>query len=98
MSLEHIVLGMLNPPKSGYDLRAEFAAGMKYIWSAELSQIYPLLKRMEQSGLIRSESVRSDKGPPRLVYSRTAKGMKALEQWLLQEPILGTERFAYLAQ
>jgi DNA-binding PadR family transcriptional regulator len=98
MSLEHILLGMLHRPASGYDLKVEFQQGACYVWSAELSQIYPTLQRMRRRGWLGSEEVPSTKGPPRKVYRRTAKGTAALHKWLRGEPILGAERFAYLAQ
>ncbi len=98
MSLEHILLGMLKKPASGYDLKTAFNEGAKYFWSAELAQIYPTLQRMEKRGWLKSQSQPSPKGPPRRIYQRTAQGSKALQEWLRGEPILGTERFAYIAQ
>lgn len=98
MSLEHILLGMLHKPASGYDLKVEFEAGGRYIWSAELSQIYPTLQKMQKRGWLRSRQMPSEKGPPRKVYMRTPRGTAALHRWLREEPILGSERFAYIAQ
>jgi PadR family transcriptional regulator, regulatory protein AphA len=98
MSLEHILLGMLHEPASGYDLRKTFEQEYRYVWSAELSQIYPTLQRMQRRGWLKSGQVPSEKGPPRRVYRRTPKGTTALHAWLRGEPLLGAERFAYLAQ
>ena len=98
MSLEHILLGCLKSPASGYDLKAYFDQNVRAFWSAELSQIYPALKRMEQRGLLASHEEPSRKGPARRVYTRTAAGREALLRWLTSEPQVGTERFAYLAQ
>jgi DNA-binding PadR family transcriptional regulator len=98
MSLDHILLGLLQRPASGYDLKAQFEEGARYVWSAELSQIYPALQKMQRRGWLRSRTVKSTKGPPRRVYERTPRGDAALHKWLRGEPILGTERFAYLAQ
>ena len=98
MILENILLGMLGQPASGYDLKTEFSEGARYFWSAELSQIYPTLKRMEQRGWLCSEVASSVKGPPRRVYRRTVDGRKQLLEWLRSGPRMGTERFAYLAQ
>lgn len=98
MSLEHILLGLLRSPCSGYDLKRTFAEGARHFWSAELSQIYPTLKRMQRRGWLTSRREPSPKGPPRRIYRRTARGHAALRQWLLGEPVLGAERFAYLAQ
>lgn len=98
MSLPHILLGLLRKPASGYDLKAEFERGIRHFWSAELSQIYPTLKRMERKGWLASATEPSDRGPDRRVYTRTHAGREELLRWLGGHPQVGAERFAYLAQ
>ncbi len=98
MSLPHILLGLLRDPASGYDLKAEFERGARHFWSAELSQIYPTLKRMEARGWLTSDTQPSDRGPDRRVYTRTRAGRDELFRWLRGGPAVGTERFAYLGQ
>lgn len=98
MSLEHILLGMLRNACSGYDLRQEFELGAKHFWSAELSQIYPTLKRMEKRGWLESRLEKSPKGPDRRVYERTKAGREILHEWLRSGPAVGNERFAYIGQ
>jgi len=98
MSLEHILLGLLREPASGYDLKACFDHSVRYFWAAELSQIYPTLKRMEKNGWLQSRLQPSPKGPKRRVYSLTAAGRKMLREWLLGEPQLGDERYGFVAQ
>ena len=98
MSLEHILLGCLRLPSSGYDLKAYFDKNIRQFWSAELSQIYPTLKRLETRGLLTSRTEPSTKGPPRTVYTRTSEGREVLVRWLTSGPQVGAERFAYLAQ
>ncbi|WP_419948292.1 PadR family transcriptional regulator [Candidatus Palauibacter sp.] len=98
MSLDHILLGLLREPASGYDLRRAFSETVAHFWSAELSQIYPTLKRLERRGLLRSRREPSSKGPDRRVYSLTSEGEAELHRWLRNDPAVGTERFAYLAQ
>jgi len=98
MSLEYILLGLLRTPRSGYDLKAEFDAGVAYFWPAELSQIYVTLKRLTQRGLLTDRVEPSERGPSRRVYHRTAAGRRALGAWLAGEPAIGDERFGYLAQ
>lgn len=98
MSLDHILLGMLRRPASGYDLKAAFNEGARHYWSAELSQIYPALKRLESAGLLQSETEPSPKGPDRKVYRRTRKGRQELIRWLKVGPSMGNQRFGYLAQ
>jgi DNA-binding PadR family transcriptional regulator len=98
MSLPHVLLGMLAEPASGYDLNQYFKKTVRNFWSAELSQIYPALARMEKDGLLKSNKVPSKKGPSRKVYSRTDAGDKSLRDWLSDGPILRSERLGYLTQ
>jgi len=98
MSLEYILLGLLRTPKSGYELKAEFDAGVANFWPAELSQIYVTLKRLTKRGWLRDHVEPSDKGPEKRVYQRTATGRRALFEWLVGEPQIGDERFSYIAQ
>jgi PadR family transcriptional regulator AphA len=98
VSLEHILLGCLEKPASGYDLKTYFDQQIRQFWSAELSQIYPTLKRLESRGWLTSHREASAKGPPRKVYTRTQDGREALLEWLTRGPQVGSERFSYLAQ
>ncbi len=98
MSLKHILLGMLHEPASGYDLKKEFGSSLRHFWAAELSQIYPLLRRLEQEGLLTSRPMGSNKGPQRKLYQRTETGTQALIDWLAEGPRVAEERRHYLAQ
>ena len=98
MSLDHILLGLLHEPSTGYDLKAIFSDRIRHFWSAEISQIYPALKRLEQRHLLQSRVEPSPKGPNRKVYMLTEEGREELLDWLRSGPVIGTERFAYLAQ
>lgn len=98
MSLDHILLGLLEQPTSGYDLKAVFEQSIAHFWPAQLTQIYRTLNRLEARGLLKCRTFSSQKGPPRKVYTRTAAGRKALQAWVEEEPQVGDERFTYLAQ
>jgi len=98
VSLKHIMLGLLREPHSGYDIKKRFDQSLRSFWRAELSQIYPMLQKMEQDGLLSSKEGESDIGPPRRVYTRSAKGREELTAWLQNGPTVGTEKIAYLAQ
>ena len=98
MSLKHIMLGMLREPHSGYDLKKMFDGSLRNFWRAELSQIYPLLQKMEKEGLLTSAADESDIGPTRRVYTRSDKGREELQSWLTEGPTVGTEKIGYLAQ
>ena len=92
------MLGMLREPHSGYDIKKKFEQSLRNFWRAELSQIYPLLQKMGDEGLLTSKVSPSEIGPSRRVYKRTAKGRRELAAWLTEGPSLGTERIGYLAQ
>lgn len=98
MSLRHIMLGMLREPHSGYDIKKKFEQSLRNFWRAELSQIYPLLQKMDDEGLLTSKVSPSEIGPTRKVYKRTAKGRRELAAWLTEGPSVGAERIGYLAQ
>jgi PadR family transcriptional regulator, regulatory protein AphA len=98
MSLPHILLGLLEEPASGYDIKREFEQSLSFFWSAALAQIYPALKKLEKDGLVSSWQEPSEKGPARTVYQQTEKGREAFRDWLEEGPQLNTERRAYLAQ
>ena len=98
MSLDHVLLGLLREPATGYDLGNAFSENVRHFWSAELSQIYPTLKRLNQRGMLSSRVEPSAKGPNRRVYALTDEGRAELLRWLRSGPAVGTERFAYLAQ
>lgn len=98
MSLPHVLLGILRTPATGYDIRRQFESGDAYFWAAELSQIYPALKKLEDKGLVRSEDAPSDQGPRRRLYHRTEAGRKELVDWVSSGPVVGTQRLAYVGQ
>ncbi|MCG8434993.1 MAG: PadR family transcriptional regulator [Gammaproteobacteria bacterium] len=98
MSLEHILLGILRKPASGYDIKAVFDRVFKHFWSAELSQIYRTLKKLEKEKFLTGRAEMSDRGPDKRVYEITRSGRKKLLEWLEAGPNIGSERFTYLAQ
>lgn len=98
MSLEHILLGLLREPASGYDLKTLFDERIHYFWAAELSQIYPTLQQLERKGMLRSRRAVSKRGPGRRVYQTAPAGHRALRKWLQDEAGLGADRVPYLAR
>lgn len=98
MSLRHVLLGLLQKPRSGYDVKKQFDTSLRNFWKAELSQIYPALQKLEKDGLLSSEKLDSERGPQRVVYARTDAGRDELIRWLEDGPTVGTERIGFLAQ
>jgi PadR family transcriptional regulator, regulatory protein AphA len=87
MSLEHVILGWLSTgPGSGYDLVRQLDQGLGWFWSAPHSQIYPLLKRMESEGLIRSRSEIVGEKLEKRIYEVTPAGVEEVRRWAA-EPV-----------
>jgi DNA-binding PadR family transcriptional regulator len=98
MALDHILLGILRSPSSGYDIKGKFDQVFSHFWAADLPQIYRTLNRLERDGLLVVREEPSDRGPARRVYQLTTAGRAALREWLTTAPTLATERIGFLAQ
>jgi DNA-binding PadR family transcriptional regulator len=69
-------LSQLRSPRYGYELRQALAGqGM----AIEEGTLYPLLRRLETQGLLKSEW-KIEEGPPRRYYSLNADGRKLLKR------------------
>lgn len=82
MSLRYAILGVLDAqPMTGYELGAYFEASANWVWSAKLSQIYPLLNAMAEEGVVHSEAeARGKRRSTR--YTITEKGHAELVDWV----------------
>ncbi len=69
-------LSQLRTPRYGYELRQALAdQGMPI----EEGTLYPLLRRLETQGVLKSEW-KIDEGPPRRYYSLNAEGRKLFKR------------------
>jgi len=83
----YAILGLLRiRPMSGYDLRKEAATSVGFFWSESYGQLYPALKSLAASGLIRRRSGGATGGRERQVYEITRKGREALARWRAGPP------------
>ncbi|HET9648411.1 MAG TPA: PadR family transcriptional regulator [Microlunatus sp.] len=83
MSLRHALLGVLAArPMTGYELSQFFDSSTGWVWSANHSQIYPLLSRMEDDGAIASEKQVRGTKLNRKSYSITPTGQAELAEWI----------------
>lgn len=98
MSLKNVILGYLEEPASGYDIKQSIDQNLSHLWAAESSQVYAKLRSMEKEGLLTSVKEKSNKGPNRRVYRRTEMGDEAFANWLESDPELSHERLSVLAQ
>ncbi len=85
--LGYALLGLLGRKESsGYDLRKTFALTPMQSFSDSPGAIYPALKRLEKSGLIRGKIEQGSGLRRRQVYRLTAAGTAALKTWLRKPP------------
>lgn len=99
MSLEHAILGFLQyRPLSGYDLKSVFDRSVRHFWPADQSQIYRILSRLSEKGLVDMEVIEQDEHPDRKVYAITGEGREELHRWLTTPLPQKGERIAELIQ
>ncbi|GAA4872812.1 PadR family transcriptional regulator [Paenibacillus vulneris] len=78
-TLSYGLLALLSQgPCTGYELMLQ----IQPVWQAKHSQIYPLLSKMEQNGLVQFVAVPQKEKPDKKVYSITERGIAALRQWI----------------
>lgn len=83
MSLKHALLGILTcQPMTGYQLKQFFDSSVQHFWNAELSQIYPTLKSLEEAGWVEKTVEVQDNRPNRKVYELTEAGREEFERWV----------------
>src|SRR6516165_7344297 len=82
--LSYALLGLirLRQPCSGYDLRGFFASQPMATFSDSPGSIYPALKRLELSGMVRCALDETSLVRRRKLYRLSSKGEKAFERWL----------------
>lgn len=81
--LQYIILGLLNQqPQTGYDLAKAFENEIGEFWQAQHSQIYPLLKRMENAGDITHEDTVTGEKLAKKQYKLTPTGYQKLVDWV----------------
>ena len=77
-----VILGMLSLGKStGYDIKQFVDKSTRHFWAASYGQIYPELRRLQDSGLIVGRDEPTG-GRARTVYELTEAGRAALDSWL----------------
>ncbi|MEX2245500.1 MAG: PadR family transcriptional regulator [Dehalococcoidia bacterium] len=83
MSLKHALLGLLTyRPMTGYELKQFFDSTVQHIWNAELSQIYPTLKALEEHAWVERHVQVQEHRPNRKVYEITDGGREEFARWV----------------
>jgi PadR family transcriptional regulator PadR len=73
------ILSKASEPLYGYQIAKQFERS----GSEKQGSLYPVLRNMSAKGLLDSETVPSQSGPPRRYYTISALGRLVLEQWLV---------------
>jgi DNA-binding PadR family transcriptional regulator len=80
---EYALLGALRSgAKHGYEILQYFEDNLGSTWYVSTSQLYALLKRLENRGWLRSSVEVQEARPSKRVFSLTPKGKQAFEEWL----------------
>jgi DNA-binding PadR family transcriptional regulator len=85
---DETILGLLAAQtRHGYELLDCFrdSSQLGEVWNLSTSQLYAVLKRLEQQGLTRGHEVASTDAPTRIEYILTEAGLARLEVWLHNE-------------
>jgi PadR family transcriptional regulator AphA len=81
---KYAILGVLSiKPGSGYDIKKFCDQSIAHFWHENFGHIYPVLKQMEEKGLITKKIERTEGKPDRNIYQITPAGKTELHDWLL---------------
>lgn len=84
-ALSLAILGITSlEPVSGYDIRKIFRATPMGHFSTSPGAIYPALKRLEESGLIKGQIEKKNILRPKRIYTLTHRGQEILKEILVQ--------------
>lgn len=82
-TLSLAILGLISHrPLTGYDVRKVFQTTPMGHFSSSPGAIYPALKRIEETGWIRSATTKGQTGRQRVAYEITARGLKVFKEHL----------------
>lgn len=91
MSLKHALLGILTvKPMTGYELKQFFDSSVQHFWNAELSQIYPTLKALEELGWVDKRVEVQESRPNKKIYALTETGREEFARWV-RHPMAATD-------
>jgi PadR family transcriptional regulator AphA len=76
------LLGQLERPISGYDLKKRVENSVGYIWQPSKTQLYAVLPRLVQAGLATHREVAQRGRPNKQLYRINGPGRGAMREWL----------------
>lgn len=79
----YAILGLLSiSPMSGYDIHVAVDGSIRHFWPISKTQVYAEVTKLEQAGLIAGAAVAQQGVPDKRVFTLTAAGEQALDDWL----------------
>ncbi len=83
MSIKHAILGLLHArDMHGYRIKKTLETDFAHMWTLNYGQIYQTLARLRDDGMLSMVEQAADEGPPRKLYSITARGRDEFGDWL----------------
>src|SRR5512139_972044 len=89
LTLEYVLLGLLDErPMHGYDLfkAINLPSEIALVWSIKQSQLYAILDKLEERGLLVSDLIPGESHPDRKEFRPTVEGQRAFRYWM-QSPV-----------
>jgi len=88
MSLKYVLLGLLTrQPHYGYELKHEAEQLLGHGADLNPGQLYPMLRKLAEQGLIVGERIEQEDRPDKRVFTLSEAGAGELDTWL-DEPLL----------
>lgn len=82
-SIEYVLLGsLMSGARHGYEIMQFLDSSLDSTWRVGTSQLYILLKRLEQGGQLQSNMETQETRPSKRVFSLTETGRKSFLDWL----------------
>jgi len=100
LSPRYALLGQLmRGPMHGYELHQQYEQELGQVWRAGRSQVYGLLREIEEAGQVEVRVEQQTSRPARKIYSLTPAGRQAFRHWVRQ-PVASTRdiRVLFLAK
>jgi PadR family transcriptional regulator, regulatory protein AphA len=76
------LLGQLDRPVSGYELKKLVDSSVGYIWQPSKTQLYAVLPRLVEAGFATRREVRQRDRPDKQLYRIKEAGRAAMREWL----------------
>lgn len=93
LTFEYVLLGILSQqPTHGYEIYKAITrpAGIGLVWKVKQSQLYALLDKLENSGLITATLIPGENHPARHEYALTEAGRILFAGWL-KSPVMSPQ-------